>query len=216
MPMHNQISGSRWDSVVRRLFGIHQPNTIPQVAPELLPMAVVQEFTPEQYFLREEKLGAITGIVAAGAAGTNAMVQLFNGEVGELPPGKLLTIIEKVTILGDLDAQTFQIRIDPSASGVEGGPKLVRDTRWVGNGQSVGSGTIATRVFTDDTQIAAFGTHMWTGRQDVGDRQVVWEGSFVLGLNQGFIVFSSTEAQGFTAHFEFRERQALPDEVPRS
>lgn len=214
--MHNQISGSRWDSVVRRLFGIHQPNTIPQIAPELLPMAVVQEFTPEQYFLREEKLATITATVAGGIAGSEALIHLFNGQPGETPPGSLLTIIEKVTILGDLDAQTFQIRIHPIITGNEIGTKLVRDTRWVGDGQSVGTGAIATRVFTDNTQTVIFGNQMWTGRQDVGDRQVVWEGSFVLGLNQGFYVWSVTSAQGFTAHFDFRERAALPDEVPRS
>lgn len=73
----NQIQGGRWDNFLRKVFPIKERSIAPILAPELVGYVTVQEWEPELFWARDERLGwGVTG--RAAVVGEIAHVQLLN------------------------------------------------------------------------------------------------------------------------------------------
>jgi len=88
----NQIQGGRWDNLLRRQFNTKEISIAPSLAPEVVPYAVVQNWVPEMYKLRNENL-AMGLINQSAVAGQVSQGQLFNPANSQF-----LLIMEKFTI----------------------------------------------------------------------------------------------------------------------
>lgn len=105
-----EISGGRWDNLLRRLFPVKGGAVAPAIAPELVPTIQVQTFEPEMYRLKGERLLIGKGI-AGPVAGQYAQVNLRNDSDDSL------VIIESFLVSSGTAATGFQVRLGNNAVG---------------------------------------------------------------------------------------------------
>jgi len=73
----NQIQGGRWDNLLRKFFPIKERSVAPVLAPELVGYVTVQEWEPDMFWARDERLASTAAVLSAVAAEL-AHWQLFN------------------------------------------------------------------------------------------------------------------------------------------
>jgi len=77
MPGLNQIQGGRWDRLLRTFFPIKEKSIAPVLAPELVGYVTVQEWEPDMFWARGERLAWMT-VGRAAVVAEFVYFQLFN------------------------------------------------------------------------------------------------------------------------------------------
>lgn len=78
MAEYNEVTLPQWQNVIRRVFGLQGPGgNVPIVAPEIVPVVILQPSHPEFHLLRKEKLWRM-GRVNAGGVGTVGSIGIVN------------------------------------------------------------------------------------------------------------------------------------------
>lgn len=119
-----QIEGGRWDSLLRRLFGISDYGPSPGLSSEIVPTAVAQEWQGDQHFLRGELLAQ--GIIfQAAVAGQLSQISLFN------ETANILCVVHKIYVRDLTAAADVNIGFDalPAGSASAAQNKVRRDNR---------------------------------------------------------------------------------------
>lgn len=121
----NQIQGGKWDEFMRRLFPVKDRSIAPVMGSELNPMVMVQEWEPELYALRGERLYAATEIASAGGAATFNLMQIDN------PTGSgTIVIIEGFSMVDTSGVRSFQTFVTPPVAIAGLGDPVARDSRF--------------------------------------------------------------------------------------
>jgi len=199
-----EIQGGRWDSLLRRLFSIKEQTIAPSLAPEIQPYAIVQEFTPEMYLLRGERLAIGRANQGGGGAATRSRIQLLN------PAGsQSLVIIESIwvdlfTSTDDiLLFQTNPVVVYATASNTEHS----RDMR-----QPLSPGRLVGEIHQTATGAIPTGNIIAT-RRHVANVGELFEIPFVLSPGTELTATMSADNQPINVTFVWRERAAEGSEL---
>jgi len=199
----NQIQSGRWDELLRRLFPVKDRTIAPVLASELVGQVVVQNWEPELYVLRGERLAIGTATQTAVAA-EFPHTQLFN------PAGSgNLLIVDEIwlrspsNLLYDL---AFQ---DVVTVGFTNVGSSFRDTR-LGVASVVGT-TVG--VLSVDTNVALTGGATVGRYNSEGLRSSVVKPKIILGPGTSLIVRGLTVNTTMSITYLWRERIAEPSEL---
>lgn len=206
----SQIEGGRWDGIARKLFNISAPVAVPALSDEVVPTFEIQNWEPELYALRRERL--LTGnVFRVAAAAVNAHCAIFN------PAGSnILVIVEELMFFPSADSGiSWRLGSDlSSALGWVPAAYGNRDTRWPGGADtSVGRAgaqllQLNSAVFQGD-QIRQFANML----ANVPQREENFK-PIVLAPDTGFIVVPFTTNVTLQTNWSWRERPFNPQEVP--
>jgi hypothetical protein len=171
----------------------------PGVAPELMPVIVLENDRPENMFLSYQRMFGRSTNLGAGGAGTRASVRVCN-----LRPDMLITI-EMATAASD-----YQVTVERGALGAipfgTSVPGLPRDTRIAPPGSALG--TSSTAVVIQDNTLAALVTLLHRGTANIQ-----WTTPVVIGPGDHFVLQAAADASALTNwSIHWRERRLNPSE----
>lgn len=204
------IEGGRWDAIARKLFNISAPSAVPNLSDEVLSTFEIQNWEPELYALRRERLLWGTA-VQANVVGEFANVGLTN------PPNSgVLLVVDQLQAYPVNTTEEFLLTISDEELTTSLGwtlqPYGNRDLRWPGG--AVLSTTRATARLVTLSAAVRQGNIVWGFNVGgVGGRQWITEIPMIIPPDTGLIVASLTEST-ITASFSWRERPFNQQETP--
>ena len=205
----SQIEGGRWDGIARKLFNISAPVAVPNLSDEVIPTFEIQNWEPELYVLRRERL--LFGSTATGAvAGEFSHVGITNP-----PDSGVLIIIEQVELAGVPDLIWFAAIEPEQLTTALGWTEVAygnRDFRWPGG--AVPTATLATARFVSLNTAVAQGEIVSTGTINSDSSTLPRRFPVVLTPNTGLIFRPSAQAVQMRAAMFWRERPFNPQERP--
>lgn len=201
MPPLNNIQGGRWDTFLRRLLPIKEQSIAPVLAPELVGMVVTQEWEPEQYLLREEKLYHAAVAVSAPGAGQNNFINILNPNNS----GNLV-ILEGAFISSATAGVQFQLRME-LRNGTEFGI-AGRDTRL---GMTINAAT----AVPSEGDAAGIAGVLAQIQQALATTVVQFNMPIVLAPNSGVTMWADANVQ-ISGGYLWRERAAESAELALS
>lgn len=198
-----EIQGGRWDEVLRRVFPVKGGAIAPRMAPELVPVVMVQDFEPELYRVRGERLlwdSADTGPVA----GQYAQVNLRNDSTDHL------VIVEHLFACDVTAATDFILAMGNNAVGLAGSV-AGRDSRV---GFVITAGSVS-GVIRTSTEAAITGARGGQYYQAVASQSVDLSRFLpvVLAPSAALFVWDSRVNQQLYVSFGWRERPVEPSEL---
>jgi len=194
----NQIQGGRWDNLLRRQFATKEMTIAPSLAPEVVPYAVVQNWVPEMYKLRNENL-CMGFVNQAAVAGQASQAQLFNPINSQFQ-----LIIEKFTVRTPV-AVVVDLRWSVLNSPLAGTQAVTgfRDGRAgiqpVAVGQTVGQ-------LISLTNAVPFGGNAFGRFGALANSQITEEIEFIIGPGQGILFALVSANQSLQLTVRWRER----------
>lgn len=204
-----EIEGGRWDGLLRKLLNISAPRAMPAVADEMIPTFEVQNWEPELYALRRERL--LAGFISlVGVAAQFAHVGLSN------PPGSnTLVIVEKIEgySFNNLES-VFAMDTELATSlGWLNSAYVNRDLRWPGG--PVFSVTRSVARLASLNAAVAQGDQFWRfPSQATGGRQALAPTPIILAPDSGVLMRCLTVNESIRCNFAWRERPFNPQERP--
>jgi len=206
-----QIEGGRWDGIARKLFDISSPVAVPNLSDEVIPTFEIQNWEPELYALRRERL--LLGSTAIGpSAGEFSHVGLTN------PLGsESLVVVEKIVISGDSTASFifFGALSNEQLTTSLGWGELVygnRDLRWPGGGTP--SATLAAARFVSLNAAVAQGVNVFTGTVESAAPRPLEPFPLILAPNTGLLFRPAAQATQMRVGMFWRERPFNSQERP--
>lgn len=202
-----QIEGGRWDAIARKLFDISNPQAIPELADEVLPVFVVQNWEPELYALRRERL-CVGDSFLAGVAAQASQIGLSN------PAGSnSLLIVEEITMNFPPD-EFYAIRVVNEelldSLGWVDQPTAFRDFRW-GAVPAVGVTTGRVKNLNAAVPQGVAADEIFF---DAAANSYVYKKSWILPPNSGLVVIPTPQNTIHRSAFTWRERVFNPQETP--
>lgn len=196
--MLNEIQSPRWDSALRRLFGVKQTNVSPTLSPEILPVAIIQPHEPEMYHLTGERLvgGLATGPAVAARF---AYVELASRQ------DVVLTIEELV--LHSATAVSYWIGWSPNLSGAAQGTAFLDSRRGVTTAVAQNLGTLF-----NGTLVALGGGVFWQ-RTAPANTEIVVRQPIIVANGARLYIQCTTANTVFFSQWTWRERQLEREEV---
>ena len=199
----NNIQGGRWDQLLRKLFPVKEKSIAPAIAPEIVPMVVVQKFEPEMYAIKNEFL-AIAGQHRAATAANHTFFSL------EMP--SLSDVLVEVTSIHvyrlNGPGGSIQLRWLPTSSGGSAFGSGYRDSR---RSQVISVAQTIPTVFSG-AEPTIIGSRI--GEYGLGlDEKHVIDQPFVLGPGAKLSVWSVQQNSDLGVTFHWREREAERTEL---
>lgn len=202
-PVLNQISGGRWDNLLRRLFPIKETSIAPVLASELVGYVTVQEWEPELFKLRDEAL-CIAFTQQTQVAAEFAHTQLRNPD----DSGNII-VLERVHV-GILDATNIEIAYNPIAlTGSTVAASAFRDQRFSPT-PNIASTTGQPRFVSSAVVLGTAAV----GRIDMDLAQSIdVQLDMVIPPGQSVVLRGGSTAAGIDVMWFWRERAAEPSEL---
>jgi len=202
-----QIEGGRWDSIARKLFDISSPQAVPHLGDEIIPTFEIQNWEPELYVLRKERLcvgsrfqinvaAQLSQIGITNPAGSNSLVIVQN-ILTSFPSNEFYAVRvvneELLLSLGWADSLTG-----------------FRDLRW-GAVPAIGVTTARVRGLSSATPQ---GINVDEYFFDAGQNSFLYKRDWILPPNTGLVVIPTPQNTIHRSTFTWRERQFNPQEGP--
>jgi len=204
-----QIEGGRWDGIARKLFDISAPSAIPALADEIIPTFEIQNWEPELYVLRRER------ILSGGTAiGPNAAQVSHVGLTNPIN-SQALVIVDSIEPAATVDAIWFLALSNEELSVALGWGQVAygnRDLRWPGAG--VPATTLSVARLVSLNSAVAQGVSIYTGTVLAASNSRPRPFPLVLPPNTGVLFRPSTINIQMRASFTWRERSFNPQERP--
>jgi len=204
-----QIEGGRWDGIARKLFDISAPVAVPQLSDEIIPTFEIQNWEPELYVLRRERI--LSGGTASGpSAGEFSHVGLTNPN-----NSNALVIVDTVEPAATVNAIFFLSLSNEELTTSLGWGLLAygnRDLRWPGAGTPATTLSVA-RLVSLNAAVAQ-GVSIYTGTILATSNSRPRKFPIVLPPNSGLLFRTSAQNIQMRASFTWRERQFNPQEGP--
>jgi len=203
----NEIQIGRYNSLLHKLLAMKEGAPSPILAPEIIPVVVLENDRPEWRFLEGVILRAGGGSQAAGGAGTVAMYGLRN------PVGSNALLVVERVFIGTTTISVFTIQTlnqDSALTAANFG--FPRDNRVSGAAGAVAKAGVGICVGGS----AATG---FTNAKDLVSLLVpanvtsVFDLSFVLQPGTELIILCGTANLAFRASFAWSERSMEPSET---
>ena len=199
----NQIQGGRWDTFLRRLLPIKDRSIAPIMASELVGYITVQEWSPEFYMLRDEKMAI--GLANQGAVAAEfAHCKIRNPDLS----GNLV-ILEQIWINPSANSDILIAREGIELAGFAQAATAFRDSRA---GQAVAIGETVAQVSTNSDAAALGGAGITRLSVNAID-SLQLKFPMVLEPGTGLIVREITVNIALRVTFVWRERVAEPSEL---
>lgn len=202
-----QIEGGRWDQIARKLFDIAQPSAVPQLADEVIPTFTIQNWEPELYALRLERL-CVGDLFVAGVAAQATQLGLTN------PAGSQSLVIVENILLSFPQNQFWAVRVVAEelllSLGWVDSPTAFRDFRW---GAAPAVGVTTARVRGLNAAVAQ-GVPLDEIFFDAAQSSFLYKRDYVLPPNTSLIVIPAPQNTIGRASFTWRERPFNPQETP--
>jgi len=203
------IEGGRWDGIARKLFNIAAPQSVPNLADEILPTFEIQNWEPELYALRKERL-----LVGAADAGP-VSAQFSHVAITNPNNSRTLVIVEDYMGFSPNAGDVF-LGIENEELTTSLGWTLIqygnRDFRWPG--QAVISTVRSVARLVNLNAAVAQGTTVQSWPVSGILSGPIAKRPFVLPPNTGLIMRRDLVAQRVRGTFFWRERPFNPQETP--
>jgi len=205
MGKFNELLAARYNECVSAVLGLAEQEGVRTVAPELMPIFVLEGERIEHSYLKYEKK-AFAGINAPPVAAQFGLIAFLN-PVGS---NQIMTV-EQVSVGM---AAAGQVRVGilfPRGTVLanNAGNAGSRDTRWLDPANI--NGKCSGQIFFDSTAAPSFYAGAPTYRVPAGQMLAI-PGEIVLMPGYSVMVQHTTVNLGFEAAFTWRERAALPEE----
>lgn len=206
-----EVEGGRWDGLVRKLLNISSPRAMPAVADEMIPTFQVQNWEPELYALRRERL--LAGFIDQAAV------------AGEFPHIGLSNPADSNTLIIVENAEAHSINVVPTvfafstellaSLGWFSISYVNRDLRWPGAG-AFGNPRASARLVALSSAVAQGVQFLRMISDNIGGRQGPkrWL-PVILPPNSGLIYRTDTNVnEQIICNYQWRERPFNPQEFP--
>lgn len=204
----SQVQGGRWDTLLRRLFPVTGATVATQIAPEIVPVVMTQEMTPEMYYLRGERLG-LGWTIRAAAVGVFSYVHLEN----PANSGKLVIVeaIQVDCLPAGVQQGVYLDWVTP-ASGQTNTGTIARDTRWGFPVLGPASERTVARIYTTAPAAPIGSTMMYGVTGPLGDPTMLQGLPLILQPNVQIGVRPWVQDCAVTVLYRWRERAYEPGE----
>lgn len=200
----NQIQGGRWDNLLRRVFPIKDRSVAPVMASELVPIVVAQEFEPEFYWPRDERM-AFAFVRQAAVAAEISHVQLLN------PAGsQSIIILDEVDLMSSVALLVNLVYLTGDLATVTTGPTGFRDQRF----GAVLDTDLALGLVRRDTSVGGQGglvAQEW--RMGVANSPFTVKLNCVLPPGESVVFRTAVVNAVLEINMRWRERAAEPSEL---
>lgn len=206
MPEYNQLLSQRYNNLVTKLFGLEESPGVGAVAPEIVPVAIVEGENLETRFLKDELVASARIFLTAGAA-TLGHIAFTN----PIASGRLCTITHlrmRSSTAGDSAFVGEKGDAVPLATSEAG---FSVDPRRLSNPSSALAGRLSS-VLVAAGAISAFDTLQFFSAVE-WDTRIHPEGYYVVGPGRGIIIRQNTFLASVELIIRWRERNARPEET---
>lgn len=198
----NEIQAPRINEALRRKLAMKVSRPSPMLSSDVVPVIVVDPFDDSDYYLNGWRLARGGAVSAAGGAGTNARVTLFN------PTSGTLVQVRRLIFSSDL-ATEAQIRAVTSQGASGSLTEQPQDGRW---GDWAVAGRTQAQVSHTNTDAVFDGIAIWPSLQILGRNLINLPFSVYLLAGQGLQVRNNTANVRIDVGFEWVERPLTIDE----
>lgn len=204
MAMQNEVQVGRYQHLLERLLSMKGEIAQQQLAPEILPILVLESERPEWKALANERL-CVGGAFAAATVGQFSVVQLWNPA-----PARTLVVVDSLIVNPQQAGFILLSHWDTGASGgsAVAGSRGFRDGRLPRGGASTAALTFGyTNAARPGTSIAS----LYFSAAPFNSQVIPL--SFVLTPGRGLAVESVVVNNAISAYFNWRERKIEDSEA---